>query len=315
MAVQGYSFDASWGGIRIDVTSTSTPDHGRRTIPHDLPKRDGTTLEDQGRKAFSAQMDFIFIDRKALPGEEVPILDYRGRWNAFDEKVAEGKIETLIHPYAGAVKCRIENYSHSGSATGQAVITCSATFIEENSLPPVFAADDLGVQTLGGAQDVRAFGTTADAAREDIGLAASPAVATSIAAAESWESDPLLTARHVLTEMAIEINKLNAELVAIDAATDIDAYPIMRDYTLLQHSLRKTAEAFSATTTRIVTLTVTEPLPLRVIAAQFYGADEAERRFNELLELNPNLPTPVIVQRGTNLKALSPDVAPGTFRR
>ncbi len=314
MAVQGFSFDASWAGIRIDVTSTSTPDHGRRTIQHEFPKRDGVTLEDQGRKGFAANMEFMFIDRKALPGEDLPIGDYRARFDAFDGIVDEGKIATLIHPYVGAVKCRIDNFSHNADATGQAFIKASATFIEENSLPPVFAADGLGVQTLGGSQDVRTFGTTADDARLAEGLGASPAIASSIAAAEKWELDPLLTTREVLSEMAIEINKLNAELAAIDAATDIDRYPIMRDYTRLQHALRRTAEAFATTTTRIVAITTTEELPLRLIASRFYGADQAERRFDEMRELNPGLRSPVLVARGTVLKALSPNVAPGTFR-
>ena len=304
MAIQGFTFDASWAGIRIAVTSTST-----------FPKFDGATLEDTGRKHFVASMEFIFIDRKPLPGESVPILDYRGRFNAFDAQVALGKVATLIHPYAGAVKCRIEGFGHNADATGQAFIKASATFIEEITLAPVFAADGGGVQTLGGSQDVRAHATTADAAREDVGLEPSDNLAVAIEAAERWEADPTLTAREVLAEMAVVINALNAELADIGAGTDIDRYPIMRDYTLLQHSLRKTAEAFTTTTTRIVILTVAEPLPLRVIAAQFYGAGEAERRFDELRELNPGLLSPVIVPRGTALKALSPNVPPGAFRR
>ena len=211
------------------------------------------------------------------------------------------------------MKCRVENYSHTADATGQAFIKCTATFIEEISLPAVFAAGGPGVQTLGGSQDVRINADESQLTLETLGLPPSDALTEAVAVAEKWEQDPFLTAREVITEMQSTVNALNADLNTLDAYTDIDRYPLIRDYTRLQHSLRKTAESFTAVTTRIVIIDVTEPLPLRVIASRFYGAEQSERRFAEMRELNSELKSVVIVPRGTQLKALSPGVLPGTF--
>ena len=112
-----------------------------------------------------------------------------------------------------------------------------------------------------------------------------------------------------------EINgRLNVELADFEAGGDVDSIPIIQAYTLLQYRLRKAAESFSSTTPRIIEITTEATIPLRAIVAEFYGAVEAERRFQEVLELNPGLSSPACVPPSVALKAYSRTVRPAEFR-
>lgn len=314
---EGFTYEASFAGIRIDVLSSQIQ-HGRVVVPHVFPKRDGADLEDMGREPFVATMEFVFIDNRgattqaALRGATTGADDsgnYLDRFNEFNGLVQSGAVRILVHPYEGAVNCRVSNFSHSADGEGQPAIRCSATFTEEISLPPVFAAG-AGAQTRASSQDVRAAQVGADDALAEVGLS-SDLTGDATAAAEAWEDGTELSARGVQLEMAALNNRLSTELDALEAGSDIDRHPVMKQYTLLQHNLRRAAEAFTTTTTRIVAITVTEPTPLRVIAARFYGADQADRRFDEMIELNPSIRDPSLIPANTELKAFSRRVEPG----
>lgn len=307
-----YRFEASWGGIRIDVTSSNT-NHGRRMFGHEFPKKRGASTEDKGRRPQVINLEFLFIDRKAQPGEDVPVGGYEQRFEVFNNLVKSEDIRTLVHPYLGQIRCRISNYSHSADGEGQAQILCSATFTEDNEEPPILDIVDGAIQVTAGSQAVLA---ARNAANDDLAAAgftsALPDLAFDLSA--SWELSLGLTTRTVQTEMAALNARLNAELNTLGTATNIELLPIMRSYTLLQFRLRKAAEAFSTTTPRIVEITVEGLIPLRIIAAEFYGAEQAEQRFLELLDLNPQLRTPACVQPGQVLKAFSRTVRSNEFR-
>ncbi len=303
----GFTFEASYDGIRIDVLS-STIRHGRSVVAHRFPKRDGATNEDMGREQFMCTLQFLFIDHRFVAEGEGNYLD---RFQAFNRLVDKGGPRVLVHPYEGAVRCNVGAFSHDADGTLHPVINASATFTEEISLPPVFV-DGAGTQTKASAQAVFIEGLLAESSLEAIGFDAST-VQSAVAAAARWESDPDLSARTVQLEMAVLNVNLDRELDALDVATDLSRHPLHKQYTRLQHSLRRAAEAFTTTTTRIITINVLEPLPLRVIAARFYGAEQAERRFREMRELNPAIPNPAIVAAGTELKAYSRGTAPRRF--
>ncbi len=315
----GFTFDASYAGIRIDVLSSNIA-HGRKTKPHTFPKRDGATVEDMGRGPWVCGLQFIFIDRKAQPGELQSPGTAIERFNAFDKLVDEGTIRRLVHPYTKSRLCSISDFTHDADGDGGIEISCSATFTEENSIPPTFAAGG-GVQTIAGSHEVESKVLQANASLE------LPAAGLSLAeledaqleldrvtlAVEQWDSDPSLSARQVHLQMATINNALSSRLEDLDTARDINRFPIMKQYTLLQYQVRLAAEAFTTDTTRVVTITTVEPLPLRVIAARFYGANQAERRFAEMLELNPEIRNPGLIGRGIDLKAYSANAEPGAF--
>lgn len=319
----GFTYEASFDGIRIDVLSSQI-DHGRTVVPHRFPKRDGASLEDTGRDPFVCTMSFVFIDNfisqqeAAIRGITTGAADsgnYEERFLEFKLLVEDGSPRILVHPYEGAVRCRVSNFSHSADGDGQPLISCSATFIEEVSLPPVFVAGQ-GAQTRASSQDVRAAQVPADEALTSAGVSSTtPAEMT--AEVERWEfgneDGTEISVREVQLQMATLNNRLSAELDAFDALTDLTRFPIYKQFTILQYNMRRAAESFTTTTTRIVTINVTEPTPLRVIAARFYGAEQAERRFDEMRELNPTIRNPSLIPAGTELKAYSRTVEPRRF--
>jgi len=303
----GFTYTAEYDGIQLDVISTSTS-HGRTLVPHRFPKRDGAQLEDMGREPLVASLEFVFVDNRFVAAGGG---DYLDRFEAFELVVEDGTSRLLIHPYLGSINARVSDFSHRGNADGSPAIWCSATFTEELGLDPVFDPEDLG-QTRVGAQAVRATALQAEAELEAIG-ADTTNVLSAITTAENWETDPELSARQVQLEMATLNNRLSSELDSLNAATDLTRHPVMKQYTSLQYALQKAAQSFTTTTTRLVKINVTEPLPLRVIASRFYGAAEAERRFDELRELNPAIRNPSIVPAGTELTAYSRTVEPRRF--
>jgi prophage DNA circulation protein len=299
---QGFTFDASFGGIRIDVISTSIT-HGRKRVDHGFPKKDGVTQEDLGREPFVCNLQFVFIDRRPQEGEST-VEPYDQRFLDFDALVGGDSVRRLVHPYVGAVLCGISRFSHNADADGGPAIFCSATFTEENSLPPVFAAGG-GIHTLAGAQEVRTSAIAASEALEAAGLEETATLTDCVDSAEEWQSSNVITVRQVQHQMAQLNNRLNNELDAYEVATEIDQYPVFKEYTKLQYNLRRAAEGFTAGTTRIVSITTTQPLPLRVLAARFYGAAQAEERFGEMLELNPGIVNPGLIGADITLKAYS----------
>ncbi len=312
----GYRFEASFGGVRIDVTSTSVQ-HGRKVFPHGFPKRDGAENEDQGRRQLLITLEFIFIDRKPQRGEVDPVGDFQERFEIFDALVDDGPVRTLVHPYLGQILCKIADFTSNGDGEGQPVITASATFMEEIQDEPIVTILAGSTTIIGGAQEVKQAAVAADEAAKTIGFKSTiiGEDGDAVSAAESWAQDATLTTREVQTEMA-EINgRLNDELATIEAAANVNAIPLIQAYTLLQYRLRKSAEAFSSTTPRIIEITTEEVIPLRMIAAGFYGAEEADRRFLELLELNPGLRSPACVPAALTLKAYSRTVRPREFRQ
>jgi prophage DNA circulation protein len=302
----GFTYEAEFAGISLDVISTQV-NHGRMVIPHKFPKRDGADLEDMGREPWQATLELIFINRRASLADE---FDYEDRFLEFKTAVGTGEPRQLVHPYEGSVICRVSGFTHRSTGDeGQPAIFASATFTEEISIPPVFAVG-AGAQTRVGAQQVAATGEAAIAELEKFEFDTSLVSAT-IDAADDWERDPSLSTRSVQLQMASINNQLDAQLTEFNAIQDLEKHGIYKQYTILQHNLRKAAESFSSTTTRIITITIREPLPLKVIAARFYGANEAERRAQEMIELNPALGNPSLVARGVELRAYSANTESG----
>ncbi len=298
----GFQFAASWAGIHIEVTNSSIT-HGRALVTHTFPRRDGADLEDMGREPRVISLDFLFIDHRFTSEG-----NWRDRFLAFEQAVQDGKASALIHPYVGAMGARVSNFTHTANADTDKVIRASATFTEEFPLPPVFPVG-AGSQTRVSENEVALDVDAAQTELDSEGLE-SNVLGDVGTAMTGWATDINRSARSVQLEMASLNNRLSTELDSYEVLTDLDRHPLNKTYTRLQHTLRRAAEAFTTTTTRIVEIQVTEAAPLRIIAAKFYNAVEADRRFAEMLELNPDIRNPSNIEAGTTLKAYSRGVAP-----
>jgi len=311
----GFTFDASYGGVRIDVVSSSIA-HGRKLTAHGRAKRDGARLEDSGRQPWVCDLDFLFIDRRLQEGESEAPAPALERFAEFDRLVSKGIVRRLVHPYSPSRLCRISNFVHAADGEGQPTIRCSATFTEEMNEVPVFEAAS-SLRATGGVHQLKTVIVRARAALDSADLApselaeANAELDTLEDTASAWESDPTVSARDVHLQMATSNNTVGARLESLDCARRLERWLIVKEYTALQYWTRVAAEAFTAETRRVVTLTTHVPMPLRIIAARFYGAREAEDRMHELLELNPELRTPALVDAGIEIRAYAQESEPG----
>ena len=306
--MSGFLYEATFDGVRLDVLAVSGS-HGRAVVEHTRPKRDGANNEDMGREPFRCTLSLVFIDHRHATEQEG---DAQQRFETIRSLWDSGEPRVLVHPYHGAVICRVAGFDDSASADDDG-IAVTATFVEEISLPPVFAAGAGAVPRVG-RQQVRGVQLDTDQVLADFGFTSS-VTQDSYDKASEWEADPTMTTRQVQLEMMTLNNRLNAELEQFEAQTRIDRFPIMKQYTRLQSTLRRAAEAVTTTTNRIVRLTVTAAMPMRIIAAQFYGASQSDQRFAELRDLNPTVNGSVLVPRGTELKAYSPNSQAGRYRQ
>lgn len=297
-----WTYEARFAGVRLDVRAVSAS-HGRSVAEHTGPRRDGADLEDLGRDAWRCTLDLVFFDRPGIAEDEG---DYMERFQTFQALVEDGTPRTLVTPYEGSRRCRVGPFDHSADADAGPFILATATFIEERATRAIAEAG-VGVPVTAGARAVQVAATNAKAAVADLGdddlLPLVPDDAA--AAADAWETDPDTSPRAVQLEVGSLTERLQAELDGFSALDDLELYPVLRAYTLLQDALRRAAEAITQQTTRLVTLNVLAPTPLRMIAAGFYGADQSEQRFAELLELN-RFAYPALVPAGSTLVAYAP---------
>lgn len=294
-----FVFEATFDGIRLDVASTNVSD-GRDNIAHTFPKRSGADLEDQGRRVRVITLALVFFDPKIDEPE-----DFVKRFKRFEALYEVAATRTLQHPYLGPISCKIDSLSHNADSERGPFISASATFLEDISRPPAFRAG-AGVQTQVGAVDVENSRTRLNILLASLGLPPSPVAEEALAQARKWETTITTSVREVQLEAASLNDQLNAELADIQAGASLAKHAAAKEYTFLAQAVQKTSESFTSLTTRIITITVTEPLPLLLLAANVYTATQALSRAAEMRDLNPALRRLSLIPAGTAVKAYSP---------
>lgn len=300
--MSGYAYTALLDELEVDVLRVQVS-HGHRVKSHEFPKRDGAEGEAGGREPWVANVELLFFDRLDEP--EGAFYD---RWLEFLSIVDVRGVHTFVHPYEGAVRGWISELDHD--ADGETIeIRARFVFTEDIALEPVFAAS-AGIQVRAGAQDVRAGAQLAEQAIDDVedldaeqAAAARAVLSDTSATVDAWESEPGITSRRVQLELATLNSQIATTMEDLELATTLSRHPIHRQLVLLLHTVRRAAESFTATDSRVTTITVLQPRPLRSVAAEYYGASDAERRVAELRELNPAIAGAVLLPAGTRLKA------------
>ena len=298
-----FSYKAKFGEVDLNLTSTSCS-HGHALAQHRQPNRNGARLESMGRNPLEIQLSFIFfdsgnefLDTDGNPSTN-PERDASFQFAKFNEMLQTNTPRTLVHPYLGSLRGRISDFSHDASAQSSA-ITCQATFIEEIDEKKIVDPDSAISAT--GSQAAQSRTLSVDDILAENGLT-STVTGEAREVLVQWESDPTISARRVQLEMTTLNNKLSAELITIQSRSDLSQFPIVKAYTNLQHTITEAAMTYTAKQPKVIDLTVHGPAPLRLIAASFYGAREANERFLEIIDLNPNLRQVGMVPRGTLLK-------------
>lgn len=288
--------EASFGGVRIDVLSTRDT-AGRALAIYKYPHVDGADTEDMGGepRITSAQLIFFPVSPQDDPYD---------RFLTFKTFVDSGEVLEFIHPLTGAYDARVEEFEFEAKAEERDTIRVTCTFIEHSTAQAIFDAGP-GAPAPAGLEQVSGTADELSAAIAAAGLAASTTPDECVTAVERWVSDATVTAREIDLELVKLSNKVAAMNEQYALATDPSRWTILRHVTMLNYQLRRAAESVTATTPRIIEITIQQAIPLLVLCARTYGAAEAMFRYEQVMKLN-DIRNPARLEPGTVLRAQSP---------
>jgi len=295
-------YPASYGDVRLDVLSTQD-DLSRALARYKYPHREGADVEDMGGEERTTRCRLIFFPRDGQ--------DARAAFLDFLEVVERGESQTFVHPIFGSYQAKVGQLGAAAEFGIRDTLMVDVEFVEDTADAGVFSPG-AGSPVASSVDEVTAIATQVDDGLVDVneGLVEDEQISTTVhteavTAVTSWEEDDTLTERDVRFAASTLTNKIASETNRLELAQDVDKYPLVQAFTSLHYAVRRAAEAFIQRTPEIIEITIVAPTPLIVIAARTYGADQADGRYQQLLELN-DVRTPNRVPRGTVLKAQSP---------
>jgi prophage DNA circulation protein len=310
--------EASYGGVRIDVTSADS-DYSRSLAESKTAFRDGASYQDTGGEPWITTCQVVFL------GD-----DHLERFQAFLAAKDQARPLLFMHPLFGAHYCRVSECRASVAAEPRDTIVLSVTF-HEDADAHVIATSDAEISIDAGVENVRVIGGEVDDSLLEMGLAERdatgalvPATGVSTASAtvgptaldvvSNWSRMGRTATRDAAQQLGAVNNAIDRAESDFKVATDLKMYPLARQLVRLRASVRRTYVAFASSTARLIEIRVTKSQPVLTIAARIYGARDAQVRAQELVELN-RLRNPARVEQGTVLRAHSPRRAPVYARR
>lgn len=291
---------ASFAFVELDVL-TGRDSIRRALARHSYPRRDGGDVQDQGADPRSTDCRIIFFEREPIEGEsDLSSLNHLQRYEAFFAAAMAGFPQEFVHPITGSYNALVEDLGMSFDAEEPGVLLVDCRFVEDATDP---APLDIGVArpVSAGVATVEVEVEALNAALDAAGLESSVGDET-LAAVAGWESDAEVTARLVTMELQSLSSKLAAATDELELATRLDRHPVWRALQRLHNELRRAAQVVRQSEPALFELTTTTALPLRVLAADLYGAHQAERRRAELMQLN-DIDDPGLIPSGTTLVA------------
>ncbi len=289
-------YEAAYGGVRIDIVDIRTSE-GNTLVAHAFPRRAGAQVDHQGNRQRVANARVCFFETVDQTDDHVT------RYKAFRALCHDGEPHLFVHPFDGAFMAHVEGWEMSAAASTRDFISIDLTFWETIDAAQVLNIG-AGTHFSGGVEVVRAQAEEVRALADDGGVDAGPIADLAIAIVDGWADNDELSAREVNLGLATASAELQALQDELEIASDLENYPLVRSLRLLHYEMIRAADSFVADTPRLIELTVRAATPLRVIAARTYGADLAETRMAEMVELN-DISDPGLIAAGTVLKAPS----------
>jgi len=298
-------FECSWGGVRLDVQSTSDAG-GRALFTARRPHRNAHPVRDMGGEPRVSRCRIVFwpVDATDDPLE---------RFYFFKALVDNGDTRTFVHPISGRFRAKVGELSWSADSEERDTITVECSFHEDDDEPAVFEAG-AGAPVSTGVEEVSAaaadvnlaladFNAEQLAADEDWEALETTVTTEAVELAEEWEAGAdALSQREVALDLVAISNKIQEETDRLELATNLDRHPIMVALSDLHAQLRNAADAVFVESPRLIEITVTAPMSLWMLCSETYGADQAEDRVEQIIRLNDIL-NPARLEAGTRLKA------------
>ncbi len=288
---------ASFGGVDFEcLTTRDSVD--RAIVEHKMPRVDGAQLQDMGAEPRRTDCRIIFRDRGLTEDGSLQLVrSPRERFLLFRATCHRGGAQDFVHPVTGTYSAmfRSESWDVEG---GRDYIELDGTFIEDGVAPVLVdpGPGDLFASSLAA---LRVQAALLEAQMREQGLNASLA-ADALANATSWDTGGI-SIREIDLALKGFAARIDETVVDLELATNVRRMPIMRGLLTLQWSMRQAAETRKRSAPALTTLTVSANLPLRVLLADFYGADRSGRYYTEVIRLN-DITDPSLVLAGTSLR-------------
>lgn len=297
--------ETTFGGVPIRITAIDDVG-GREKARHMSPHKDGAELSDRGGVPRVTSCALAFLPVAGDP-------DFYGRFLEFMALVDSGEAYEFVHPLTGSYLAEPSDVSFRIAPGERDLITVQVVFEESGTNPAVFEAG-AGGPALAATEIVAASVADLEDALEETEVELEDDVAAaSTETVEGWE-DPDKTQREINLELLTLSNRIAAETDRLELASDLEAYPVLVALQGLHYNLRRAAETITEKSPRIIQVTVEGAIPLRVLAARLYGADQSDYRYEELRKLN-TVRNPARVEEGTVLRAYSPHETRRQLRR
>ncbi len=280
-------YPASYGGVRMWIGRITTP-NGRDVIVHRLSRGDSHPIDDRGLAPRIAQAELLFDD---MSGETS---SPRERFDQFRELVEGGGTYTFVHPLLGSYRARIGDFEHT---LEELCITATCTIIPAEEIAAVSGVT-FGTSAVAGEFNVEAAADTFNKEIEAVGLE-SDVGTRAVAAVEDWQ-EPDIPTRDVLVQVQALTNTINSFIEDNRLADFLSYWKAMRASVMLSDAVLRAARAATASVSRTFTVLIRQPVSLRKLVAQIYGAHEAEDRVQQVIGLN-DIRTPGWIPAGTQL--------------
>lgn len=295
----------TYGGVELDVLTAV--DSLRWAIArYTYARKDGADLDPMGAEPRSTRCKVLFFERRPLEGEVDGGLNHVERFELFYQAAATQVPLDFVHPLTGTYRALVEDLDISVDASEDDAVEVDCTFVEDSTSPAVF--DISGRPVRAGVAQVEVEAELLNAQLAEVGLVST--VGDDAASTVSgWESNTLITARQVNLELQSLSSSIADAVDELELTTQLDRYPVWRSMQRLHYEVRRAAEAFRQTQPTIFEFVVQSAIPLRVLAGDMYGAEQAESRYQEMLRLN-DIDDPSLLAIGMRLRANAPDSQP-----
>lgn len=294
---------AAYGRIRLDILVT-TDDVQIAQAVHQYPRRNGADLQPMGTGPRSTRCAVIFFDRIGDADDPLGTDDHLSRFAIFWNTITQAaEADDFAHPLFGTYRALPTELSVHAEATERNVVVVEVTFVEDSTAPATIPIPDTAPFQVSNAQLER-LATEYDTAVAALALPAdSPAVglgAECVSTVTAWEATDDVTIRQVNGDLSRLSDSIADALRDIDYGGDLDRVPLFRTTVRLHAMVRKAAEAFRRRAPQIIELTVAETTSLWELVVRLYGAQSAQQRYEEILELN-DIADPGRLLSGTRL--------------
>lgn len=279
-------YRSSFGDLPLWISRIYT-DKSRSQVIHELSAGDDYVVQDRGQAPLKSRVTILF---DWMNGDDLAPLDRLRKFTA----LVDDKPRLFTHPVEGTFPARVGSWNYDVDSNG--VISGEAELIRVGDVVAVSPAGAGSLPAAGGGA-VAAAADALDIELEGIGQ---PSVlpAQAAAAVDGWAAQGTPNPRDVLAQTGSLTEQLGTQAAGFEA--DLSDWAAFKSTILLAEAVRAAAESATADTASTFVVKIGSTIALRALVASIYGADEADRRYEQAMQLN-DIANPAWIEPGTEL--------------